>query len=78
MHSGLDGYISLINLGTETALYAFNDNTEFYDLEAGQKEDVELAKRGKIRLYADTTQFVIRETSKFRLPSCTGPVNSID
>ena len=78
MDSGLEGYISLINLGSETVNYAFNDNTDFYDLEAGQKEDLELTKRGKIRLYADKTQFIIRETSKFRLPSCTATVNNID
>ena len=70
MHSGCIGFITLINMGENDPKYAFNDQTKFYPLPKGEKENVELGRKNKIRLYTDNAVFIIKETSKFRLPSC--------
>ena len=76
-HSGCEGYLSLVNLGTEIIKYSFVDHDVMFEIAPESTENVEVSKEMKVRVLYDTTEYIISETSQFRKLSCKEPFNSV-
>ena len=75
-HTGVNGFISITNMGKVAAKYAFGDQEVLFNLPVGETENVECTKKMSVKLYADNSEYCIVETSKFRLLSSTVELNN--
>ena len=78
MSAGCEGFLSLVNSGTDTIYYAFIDNDIMHELPPAGVENVEVSRTTKIRILLEKSEYVLSETSRFRILSCKEDFNHLE
>ena len=70
MSAGCEGFLSLVNSGTNTIHYAFVNNDIMHEISPAGVENVEVSRTTKIRILLEKSEYILSETSPFRILSC--------